>query len=295
MNELTGKMNIALFSVGGTTITLGGLLAAIVVQVVGWWLSRRLSRLVHKTLAPRFSIHPSTAFALGAVVYYIGVALTFGFTLTALGFDLSNLALIAGALSVGIGLGLQNIANNFVSGLILLFDRSIKVGDYIELANGLRGTISQIRVRSTIIMTNDSVEVIVPNSQFLSDQVINWTLTSDIRRLHVPFGVAYGSDVDKVVEVALAAARKLPFVILDDPERPPKVWFTAMAESSLDFTLLIWVRADATLHPRSTLSECTFAMHRALVAAGIEIPFPQRDVHIKTPPRALQTRIEAGE
>lgn len=295
MPELADTMNIALFSVGGTTITLGGLLAAIGVQIVGWWLSRRLRKLVHQVIAPRFHIHQSTAFALGAVVFYIGIALTIGFTLTTLGFDLSNLAIIAGALSVGIGLGLQNIANNFISGLILLFDRSIKVGDYVELANGLRGTISQIRVRSTIILTNDSVEVIVPNSQFLSDQVVNWTLSSDTRRFHVPFGVAYGSDVDRVVEVAIAAAKTLPFVILDDPERQPKVWFTAMGESSLDFTLLIWVSAEATLNPSSTLSDCTFALHRALVEADISIPFPQRDVYIKTMPGTLPARVEIPE
>lgn len=277
-------LEIELLHIGGAKLTLGGLLGSLLVLIIGYWIARRVRRLVIDHIAPRFNIARHTAFALGSVVFYVIVIVTTMLGLELVGFDLSNLAIIAGALSVGIGLGLQNIANNFVSGLLLLFDRSIKVGDYVELGDGTRGVIDQVRVRSTIIRTNDDVEAIVPNSQFLSDKVINWTLTGNYRRMHIPFGVAYGSDVDKVFEVIEALARELPGVKLDDPERLPRLWFTEMAESSLNFELIVWVVPPATMRPRGTTSVFLRAIHKALLEHGFEIPFPQRDVHIKSLP-----------
>jgi len=282
MHKLFDTLNVPLIQISGTAISLANILSSLAVLVLGTWLSRKARTLVTRKIAPGFNIHPSTGFALGAVSFYIGTALTLIFAISCLGFNLGNLAIVAGALSVGIGLGLQTIANNFVSGLLLLFDRSIKVGDYVELADGTRGAITQIRVRSTIIMTNDGVEVIVPNSKFLSDQVINWTLCDDARRVHVPFGVAYGSDVNRVMQLVLETARELPCAILDEDERKPRVWFTEMADSSLNFELVVWVKKPATLKPHGTLSIFLCAVHRALVKNGFEIPFPQRDVHIKS-------------
>jgi len=281
----------ALITVSGVTITPYTLALASLSLLLGITISRRLRNLIRHHLGPRFHMNPSTAFALSVVTFYIGVALSLGLAVSLLGFDLSNIVIVAGALSVGIGLGLQAIANNFVSGLILLFDRSIKVGDYVQLASGLRGTITQIRVRSTIIMSNDGLEVIVPNSQFISDQVINWTLSDNFHRLHVPFGVAYGSDVEQVVDVVLAAARELPFVVREDPDHAPDVWFTAMGNSSLDFELLVWIYGAAVMKPSGSRSKTMFAVHRVLVEAGIQIPFPQRDLHLKT----VSENIRFGE
>jgi len=280
------SMSLKLLTIGNMSITLGGLIYAVAIQIIGWWLARHLRHLIYRIISPRFNIHPSTGFAIAAVAYYITIAFTIGFTLTALGFDLSNLAIIAGALSVGIGLGLQNIANNFVSGLLLLFDRSIKVGDYVELGDGTRGTIEQIRVRSTIIRTNDDLEAIVPNSDFISAPVMNWTLSETSRRMHIPFGVAYGSDVDRVFEVVEKLALTLPFVKLDDTERLPRLWFTEMADSSLNFELIVWVNAPATMRPRGTTSTYLRAIHKELLVNHFEIPFPQRDIHIRTMPTA---------
>jgi small-conductance mechanosensitive channel len=261
-------------------MTVGGVLSSLLVLFIGIWGSRRLRRLVMER-APTFDINISTANTIGTVVFYLGTVISLLVTATLLGFELNNMVVLAGALSVGIGFGLQNIANNFVSGLILLFDRSLKVGDYIELTDGLRGTITEIRVRSTIVMTNDQLEVIVPNSSFISGQVINYTLSSDKRRLHIPFGVAYGSNVEKVIETVKRVPDTLDFVIHDDPEFEPKVWMTGMADSSLNFELLVWIRGQATSKPSGTLSECLIAVHRALVENNIQIPFPQRDIHIK--------------
>jgi len=290
MNTFLNDLDVVLFHIGNVTLTLGGLLASMLVLTFGYWLARKLRFLIHRIIGPRFKIENNTAFALGTVVFYIIVTITTVIGLSLLGFDLSNLAIIAGALSVGIGLGLQGIANNFVSGLLLLFDSSIKVGNYVELGDGTRGTIEQIRVRSTIIRTNDDIEAIVPNSHFLSDPVINWTLSEASRRMHIPFGVAYGSDIDKVYEIIEAMARTLPHVKLDDSDRLPRLWFTEMADSSLNFELIVWVMPPATMRPRGTTSIFLRAIHQTLVAHDFEIPFPQRDVHIRTLPDALMQK-----
>jgi len=290
MDHAMQILNLTLIHIGNVTLTLGGLLSSLAVLIIGYWVARRVRRLLVVHIAPRFNIERHTAFALGSVVFYVIVIITTMLGLGLLGFDLSNLAIIAGALSVGIGLGLQNIANNFVSGLLLLFDRSIKVGDYIELGDGTRGVIEQVRVRSTIVRTNDDVEAIVPNSYFLSDRVINWTLTGNYRRMHIPFGVAYGTDIDKVFEVIEGLAPQLPEVKLDDPERLPRLWFTEMAESSLNFELILWVKPPATMRPRGTTSVFLRTIHQALIEEGMEIPFPQRDLHMRS--GSLKVQLE---
>jgi len=282
MNSVLKDLDVVLFHLGNVTLTLGGLLASMLVLTFGYWLARKLRFLITRVIGPRFKIEKDTSFALSTLVFYAIVSITTIIGLSLLGFDLSNLAIVAGALTVGIGLGLQNIANNFVSGLLLLFDRSIKVGNYVELGDGTRGTIEQIRVRSTIIRTNDDIEALVPNSHFMSAPVMNWTLSESSRRMHIPFGVAYGSDIDKVFELIEAMARQQPDVKLDDPDKLPRLWFTEMADSSLNFELIVWVKPPATMRPRGTTSTFLRAIHQTLVEHDFEIPFPQRDVHIRT-------------
>lgn len=281
-------INKPLISIGSVPLTARSLLMSSVVLLAGLWLARRLRRYLQERLGPAIGLEKSTVFTLSTLAFYTMTALTLIMAFSMLGFDFTNLAIIAGALSVGVGFGLQDIAKNFISGLLLLFDRSIKVGDYIELSNGgLRGTVEQIRVRSTIVRTNDELDVIVPNSQFLTDQVVNWTLSSKVLRLHVPFGVAYGSDVERLRDLMLAMAGKLPGVVSDDARHLPKVWFTGMGDSSLNFELLVWVQGEAIVNYRSTLSEYTFAVHRTLIDHGYAIPFPQRDIHIKSTPGSV--------
>lgn len=280
MEAIFKLTEIQLIHAFGTTITIGSLLSCLLVVGIGFSASKSLRKWILANAAG-FNIEQSMAHRLATVANYVGVTATLLIAVSLLGIDIQNLMIIAGALSVGIGFGLQNIANNFVSGIILLFDRSLQVGDYVELADGLRGVISQVRVRSTIIMTNDGMEVIVPNSKLLSDQVINYTLSDDCRRLHVPFGVAYGSDVEKVVSVVQAAAKKLPFVALDNPEHEPAVWMTGMGDSSLNFELLLWIRGKASYKPSGILSTCLLEVHKTLVKNDITIPFPQLDLHVK--------------
>lgn len=192
------------------------------------------------------------------------------------GMSLSNLTIILGAFSVGIGFGLQNIFNNLVSGLILLFERPIQIGDVVEVGS-LVGNVKSMGIRSSNLRTFDGAEVIVPNGHLISNEVINWTLSDNKRRIEIISGVAYGSDVHKVQELFLKLLQDHPDV-LQYPA--PRVYFNDMGESSLDFRLLFWTdNFDEWLRIRS---EMIFKIYDTLKAEGIEIPFPQRDLHIKS-------------
>jgi len=201
--------------------------------------------------------------------------------LSAAGFDFGNIAIVAGALSVGIGFGLQNIVNNFVSGLILLFERPIRKGDWI-VVGGTEGYVKDIHIRSTIIQTFDRSDVIVPNSELISNQVTNWVLSSKAGRAIVPIGVAYGTDTEKVREILLAIAEENESVVKRGSMPEPKVIFREFGDSSLNFELRVFLyNVDSRL---GTISDLNFAIDKAFREEGIEIPFPQRDLHVKSLP-----------
>lgn len=211
------------------------------------------------------------------MVGYIGVAIAILVTLGVAGITFTNLAIIAGALSVGIGFGLQNVVNNFVSGLILLFERPIKTGDWISVGN-TEGYVKRIRIRSTQIQTFDRADVIVPNSELISGQVTNWMLYDPKGRIRVPIGVAYGSDTEKVKQILLEIASKHPGVMNDNSVPEPKVLFRAFGESSLDMELRCFVYdIDARIN---ITSDINFAIDKAFREHKIEIPYPKRDVYI---------------
>ncbi|MFV2005490.1 MAG: mechanosensitive ion channel domain-containing protein [Gammaproteobacteria bacterium] len=201
--------------------------------------------------------------------------------LSAAGFDFSNIAIVAGALSVGIGFGLQNIVNNFVSGLILLFERPIRKGDWI-VVGGTEGLVKDIQIRSTKIQTFDRADVIVPNSELISGQVTNWVLSSKTGRAIIPVGVAYGTDTEKVRDILLTIAEENDDIVKTGVSPKPKVLFREFGDSSLNFELRVFLRSiDSRL---SVISDINFAIDKAFKEASIEIPFPQRDLHVKTLP-----------
>jgi small-conductance mechanosensitive channel len=202
--------------------------------------------------------------------------------LSSIGLNFRNLALVAGALSVGIGFGLQSIVNNFVSGLIILFEHSLRVGDYIELDTGLTGTVKAINVRSTLINTNDNIDIVVPNSEFVSTRLTNWTLGERILRVRIPFGVAYGSDKDLVKKAALEAAAEVSYTLTHMKGREPDVWLVEYGDNSLNFLLLVWVNRQGARRPTRTRSTYLWALETKLTEYGIEIPFPQRDLHLRS-------------
>jgi small-conductance mechanosensitive channel len=201
--------------------------------------------------------------------------LVFGFfiALAAAGVDLSKVTLLISALGVGIGFGLQNVVNNFVSGLILIFERPVQVGDCVEVGT-IFGDVSKIGFRASVLRTPDGADVIVPNSELTGSRVVNWSLSDRLRRISIPVTVAYGSDPDRVIEILLGVARKHP-AVLANPE--PLAVFDRFGDSALHFTLLCWSFVDTFFIARS---ELTIATNRAFKEAGVQIPFPQQDVHV---------------
>jgi len=218
----------------------------IFILIIGWLIGKYYKKLIY-SLRDKYDIAYSTATLLANMGYYFILTITFLIALKSVGLNLSSLAIIAGALSVGIGFGLQNVVSNFVSGIILMFEKSIKIGDYIQIDENTRGEVIDISMRSTIIRTNDNINLIIPNQTFIQNNVINWTLGDDIVRFRIPFGVAYGSDIDKVEKVILEALynSNLPFVRVEKyfgkSDVAPRVVFVEMGDSSLNFELFVWV------------------------------------------------------
>jgi len=190
--------------------------------------------------------------------------------------------LVAGALSVGIGFGLQSIVSNFVSGLIILFEHTLRVGDYIELDTGLTGTVKAINVRSTLINTNDNIDIVVPNSEFVTARLTNWTLGERVLRVRIPFGVAYGSDKELVRKAAIEAANEVSYTLTHMKTRKPDVWLVDFGDSSLNFLLTVWVNRDGARRPTRTRATYLWTLETKLNEYGIEIPFPQRDLNLRS-------------
>jgi small-conductance mechanosensitive channel len=262
-------------TIGNVTISLGDILVAIAVFVVTLTVTRMIQRFLTERVFPHTDLDMGVRNSLSTGLGYTGLVLALALAIAAVGFDLSNIAIIAGALSVGIGFGLQNVVNNFVSGLILLIERPIKVGDWI-MVGGNEGYVRRINVRSTEIETFRRAAVIVPNSEFISSAVTNWTYKDRFGRVEVPVGVAYGSDVAQVMDV-LQRCLEDHESILAQPE--PYVLFKGFGDSSLDFEARGHI---ANVEYRVVVqSDLRFAIYQAFEAAGIEIPFPQRDLHIK--------------
>ena len=266
-----------LFSIGDAAFSLATLLKLAFFFAAVTIVAGALRRILSRRILPRLHIERGLAYALSNIVFYLFVTLGLLVSLEATGIDLSSITVLFGALGVGIGFGLQTIASNFISGLILLIERPIQVGDHIEMGT-LHGTVTLIRMRATEVLTNDNIAVIVPNNELTGLQVINWSRGGDTIRIRVPIGVAYGSDVKKVTRALMEAAEAVP-EMLKLPA--PQVRLTGFGDSSINFELLGWTRE--LLHRRGKFISCVnFAIHDALQKNGIEIPFPQRDLHLRT-------------
>jgi small-conductance mechanosensitive channel len=214
-------------------------------------------------------------------MHYVLILAALLIGLTSIGLDFSQLALVAGALSIGIGFGLQSVVNNFVSGLMILFERNLKIGDVVKLDTGVTGVVREINVRSTLITTNDNVDIAVPNSEFIAGKVVNYTLRDPFHRIHVPFSVAYGSDKERVRRVITEAARKLPFTLTTEKDRNPDVWLVKLGDNALEFELVVWINPAAVSRPGAVLASFVWEIETTLRENGIEIPYPQRDVRVR--------------
>jgi small-conductance mechanosensitive channel len=264
------------WTLGSFQFSVGNVLAFLLTVWIATLVSRLIRFELQEDVLPRIDLPQGVPATISMLVHYTILALGFVLALAAAGIEVGQFAILAGALGVGIGFGLQNLVNNFVSGLILIFERPIKVGDTVEIG-ALLGEVRSIGIRASTIRAYTGAEVIVPNGNLIANEVINWTLSDRKRRIEIPVGVAYGTDPKRVIELLTEVAKKQP----DALERPePWVVFRGFGESSLDFELRFWTNSfDRWLRVQS---QATVAVSDALAEAGIEIPFPQRDLHVRS-------------
>ena len=262
---------------GPDTVTIGGILLLVFLFASVIIVERFLQRLLIRRFLSTTRLQPSLQFGLSRIIGYMLIAIGFYGAFQAVGFDLSSLAIIAASLGVGVGFGLQNIINNFVSGIIILAERPISIGDRIDVA-GVAGRVTKIQLRSTTVVTNDNITMIVPNADFISNTVTNWSHGDPKVRIRVPVGVAYGSDLKLLQRLLLEAAEEHPKA-LRDPS--PVVLFTEFGDSSLNFELGVWTQ-EMTATPIHFTSQMNFIIEQKLRENDIEIPFPQRDLHVRS-------------
>ncbi len=261
--------------IGELAFSLGDLLSFVAVIWLAFLISRLLRFFLEEEAMPRFSLPQGVPATISRLTHYTVLLFGFLIAITAAGLGLDRITLLTGAFGVGIGFGLQNIVNNLVSGLILLFERPLKIGDQIQIDDFV-GKVTSIGFRSSVIRTFEGAEMIVPNGNLISETVINWTLSDQLRRAEINVGVAYGTDPRRVLDLLVEVAKQHPDII---SEPPPIAVFHGFGESSLDFSLRAWTNTvDRFITIRS---ELTVSVNAALVEAGIEIPFPQRDLHFR--------------
>jgi small-conductance mechanosensitive channel len=271
----------------GVALSLIQIFLLIALLIAVFWFSSRTKRFLFNRFLVKSGLDRALQYAIAQIVSNLVLVIGIFIVLENTGIHLGALTVFAGAVGVGIGFGLQNIASNFISGLVILAERPITIGDRVEVA-GVVGQVQQIRARSTVILTNDNIAMIVPNSKFIDSPVTNWTYGDPRVRFRVPIGVAYGSDVNKVREALIAAGRSNSHV-LEDPA--PSVFLNKFGESSIDFELVVW-SSEMSHRPSRFKSDLNFAIEEKLREAGIAIPFPQRDLHIRS--GVLRTE-KAGE
>jgi small-conductance mechanosensitive channel/CRP-like cAMP-binding protein len=273
--RLSEPLNTPLIVAGKNQFSLASIIFLIGLLLTVFFSSRALSDWINQRLLMSLGFDTGTRETIAALIGYVLAGLGFVIVLQTAGIDLSSLAVLAGVLGIGLGFGFQNLVSNFVSGLTLLFERPIQVGDFIEVG-GLLGTVEKIAIRSTTVRTMDGIFVIVPNNRFVENNVINWSYRDPQSRIHIPIGVAYGTSPILVTEILLNAARSEPRV-LSYPA--PKVWLKDFGDSALKFELLVWI--DKPQDVEVIKSALNFLIEQELRLRHIEIPVPQRDLKIR--------------
>jgi potassium efflux system protein len=272
---------------GSVSLTPGGVLAFALALWGSWLLARFAAFVLEVEIFPRLQMPPGIPFALAAFARYAVLFAGFVIALGLVGFSLDRMTIVLSALGVGLGFGLQNVVNNFVSGVMLLFERPIRVGDRIQL-DDLVGDVTRIGMRASRVRTLDGIDLIVPNGDFISARVANWTLADSSRRVTLAVGVAYGTRPQRVLELLDGVARAHPQVLAFPA---PEVLFRGFGESSLDFELRVWADSRLAIRVQSDLAVATYD---ALEQAGIPIPFPQRDLHLQSVSAEVRSALAPG-
>jgi potassium efflux system protein len=265
---------------GSISISLGDVLAFLLTVWVSYLLSRFIRFVLQEDVYPKVGIARGLSYAISSLLNYVIIALGFVVGMGLVGVNLSKVTVLAGAFGVGIGFGLQSIVNNFVSGLILLFERPVHVGDTVEIGH-LQGEVKRIGIRSSVVHTRVGSDIIVPNSQFVSEQVTNWTLSDELRRIDLPISVNYGARPQKVIEMMEAVARAHSQVL---QQPAPRGLFVGYGDSSINFELRVWTDQYANWH--QIRSDLAVALYDAVYAAEMTFPFPQREVRLLRDPEA---------
>ncbi|WP_421786760.1 mechanosensitive ion channel family protein [Hyphobacterium sp.] len=267
------------FSVGEARVSAYDVLTAFIALATVFWIVGVIAAYIERRIRALDKVRSSTRVLITNVIRIVLYVLAFIVALDIAGVDLTALTVFSGALGIGLGFGLQKIASNFISGLILLSENAIEEGDLIELADGTAGFLRKTSARYILMETFDGKEILVPNEDMITGRVINWTLSSNKGRIQIDVGVAYGSDLHKARELMLEAARSHPMTITDPA---PMCVLRTFGDSSINFMLLFWV-GDVTAGRLEPQSDVMFAINDAFKANGITIPFPQRDVHMIPP------------
>jgi small-conductance mechanosensitive channel len=277
LNPLQRVMSFPVLQLGKTAVTLWIIIKAVLILLAFLYGSRLLQSYLDYKIYPKIGVDQGLGYALNTFFKYLTLAFGFLISLRIVGLDLRILFVFAGAIGIGIGLGLQNMTANVISGFTIIFGRKIRKGDWIQVENTV-GRVTDIHLRATMVRSRDNVEYLVPNSNLISNTVVNYSLSSPMILIDLAVGVSYDSDPEEVRRILLEVAEKEPLV---SKHNPPEVRFVEFADSSLNFKLLIWIDVGLTpiLKVRSALN---FAIFREFKKAGIEIPFPQRDVHIRS-------------
>jgi small-conductance mechanosensitive channel len=277
LSPLQRLMSFPIFQLGDTIVTFWLIVLAMLCLLAVFAVSRLVQSYFDYKLYPSFGIDPGLGYALNTVFKFIVLGIGFLIALNILGINLRFFLVFAGAIGIGVGLGLQNMAANVISGFTIIFGGKIRKGDWIEVGSML-GEVTDIYLRATKVRTRDNIEYLVPNSNMISSTMVNYSLSSPLIRIELPVGVTYRADPRQVEKILLAAAQNEPLV---DKTHKPAVRFVEYADSSINFELLVWINVRKT--PRRLVrSNLYFVIFEELAKAGIEIPFPQRDVHIRT-------------
>jgi small-conductance mechanosensitive channel len=261
----------------GVALSLVQIFLLIALLIAVFWFSSRTKRFLFNRFLVNSGLDRALQYAIAQIVSNLVLVVGIFIVLENTGIHLGALTVFAGAVGVGVGFGLQNIASNFISGLVILAERPITIGDRVEVA-GLAGQVELIRARSTVIRTNDNIAMIVPNTKFIDSPVTNWTYGDPRVRFRIPVSAAYGSDVSKVCETLIAAGQSNPHV-LDDPA--PSVFLKQFGDNGIEFELVVW-SSEMSHRPSRFRSDLNFAIEEKFREAGIQIPFPQRDLHIRS-------------
>lgn len=296
LSRMDNWIHYSLFEIAQVPITLYGIFKFFLILWIASLFSKILRRTLRKVILSSPHYGESIRFVLTKILHYIVMTLAFIIAIASLGLTLSNLAIVLGALGIGIGFGLQNLVNNFICGLSLLLEGNVKVGDYVELDSGQYGKVTEINVLHTGIHTFDGLDISVPNADLVVSKFTNWTKKDPFQRLHIPFSVAYGTDQEKVKTLIAAAAKEVKCTVLGPKSIPePDVWLVGFGDNALNLELVVWVNMYQSIGKTSMRSMYFSAIEQTLKDNGIQIPFPQRDLHLKSVDRLAAVELRASE